>query len=575
MSDDQLRKMLAALIRQGASEEDLEAYTAEYEQQHRFADKALPATTNTGEQVGMAQPRKAGVGEQVVGGAETFLNAVNPFQDELSGVVAGVIPGGQGYAEARDQTRARVKGFKIDNPKTGTALEVAGTLAPALATGGAALAARGTAAAAKGANLAYKGRVPLGELFKAGSNVGAGAGAFYGFGNAEGDAASQFGQTLLSTLGGGVIGGVGPLAARAVGNLGRFAGDVLGVTTAKGRTRAVDATVEKWLSQTGQTADNVGLTTDRLRSAGVKDVPLSIALGDATEGVLSDLPALSSKRGVGGVSPAGRAAQMSKQAKVAAEAAKSESRTGPATHALYDIAESGPPLQSPEIKEVLGRIDELADDLDIKKLVRKSWKLARGLAKQEGKQLPKDLSGMTVTEVDYFKRGLDAIEKTRQANNKAIPKAVGIKLGAIKRELLNAVDVEAPVYGVAREAGEANIAAHGGRTETLKSVVGAAKRASRGEGQQVNPESALGPLGAGRTSIGKSDLLTDLIKAMSKRGGSQKGEAIMDALESVDPKTFMNDALTRQARTRAGSLGGTRAFSLGTGSILSRALGDQ
>lgn len=51
MSDDPLQKMIAALIRQGATEADLDAYTQDYEHQHRFKDPTLAATTAQGEAI--------------------------------------------------------------------------------------------------------------------------------------------------------------------------------------------------------------------------------------------------------------------------------------------------------------------------------------------------------------------------------------------------------------------------------------------------------------------------------------------------------------------------------------------
>lgn len=151
-------------------------------------------------------PLDSGVGR--VG--QTLLkvgDAINPFQDELAGAVAGagaLLTGGnprQAYTETRDAARAPIHEFRRDFPKTAIGLDIAGgVLTPS---------PFGKVKAVSG-------------LGRVGSAVGRGAaeGAIQAFGSAEGDASKQAIQTLIGSGVGGVLGGVvrgGAEAARKLG----------------------------------------------------------------------------------------------------------------------------------------------------------------------------------------------------------------------------------------------------------------------------------------------------------------------------------------------------------------------
>ncbi len=260
-----LRKVLAALIRLGATKEDLEAYVAEYEHRHRFIDPNLPARTNQGEEIRAGTPpRKESPAELIAGLlGSAAQGATLGFSDELGGAVraaGALVPGGDSPAEAyrkqRDATRQQLHGFQQEHPVLSTAAEMAGGVA--LPVG------------------AVRGPLSAGKLSRAGAAVG----GAYGLGKGEGSVAEQ----TLSTAGGAAVGaGAGLLGAgvaRAAPSLARL----FGVTTAKGRAAAADRAIQEALEATGQTSHDV---LARVAAAGNNPITFAEALGPAADDVLA------------------------------------------------------------------------------------------------------------------------------------------------------------------------------------------------------------------------------------------------------------------------------------------------
>jgi len=128
------------------------------------------------------------------------------FADELAGLGAAMAPGGRGYEEARDVSRARVGRLRREYPMQSLGAEMAGGMVlPGIGgarLGGAALRATGSRMAAGLAG-----------------GVGAGAvgGALTGAGEAEAGKRLEGALTggLLGGAAGGILGAAGPLAGRA------------------------------------------------------------------------------------------------------------------------------------------------------------------------------------------------------------------------------------------------------------------------------------------------------------------------------------------------------------------------
>jgi hypothetical protein len=131
------------------------------------------------------------------------MGATFGFEDELAGLGAALVPGGQGYTEARNAVRHNAEAASAVAPKRMLAAELGGGLASSLA-GGAVLGAE-TAGARLGARLA------------AGAAGGAAAGGTAGLGYSEDHplASTAIGAGLGATLGVGL-----PLVGAGVGKAG-------------------------------------------------------------------------------------------------------------------------------------------------------------------------------------------------------------------------------------------------------------------------------------------------------------------------------------------------------------------
>lgn len=125
------------------------------------------------------------------------------FSDELAGIGAALIPGGQGYTEARDEARERMERQRRLDPGASLAAEVAGGVAmPVLGTGG-----------------LFRGASPVARAAGRGAVGGAGYGALYGAGEAEtmGDIPREAAtDALIGGVAGGLLGPAGVLVGKGV-----------------------------------------------------------------------------------------------------------------------------------------------------------------------------------------------------------------------------------------------------------------------------------------------------------------------------------------------------------------------
>lgn len=163
--DPELEKYIADARKMGVSDDRIQA---------KLAEKGIQWTPE-------AHPSMAG------GLARSALQgAAFNFGDELAGLGAAVVPGGQGYREARDEFRRNDEAFHKEHPKLAFAAELAGGLAvPGLG----------------GAKVASKGLTVGKTLLRAGA-LGAGAGALAGAGTAREMSDVPANATLGGLLGG-------------------------------------------------------------------------------------------------------------------------------------------------------------------------------------------------------------------------------------------------------------------------------------------------------------------------------------------------------------------------------------
>jgi len=190
------------------------------------------------------------------------------FSDELRGLGAALMPGGDTYASARDKERTALKDFKVSNPYLANTAEIAGGVAGTFLTGGMGRAAQGVGAIEK----ALKTRRAL-----AGAKEALPYAAAYSFGAAEGDATDQAIQTALGTAVGTAAGAAAPWA------IGKVVAGGRGLLNAGRRTlgRPVAAQqegAERVLSQLvrdGLTPDEAAARVVSAGDAGVGDVALA------------------------------------------------------------------------------------------------------------------------------------------------------------------------------------------------------------------------------------------------------------------------------------------------------------
>jgi hypothetical protein len=219
------------------------------------------------------------------------------FADELAGLGAALVPGGRGYEEARDVSRARVGRLRREYPMQSLAAEMAGGMVlPGMGgarAGGAALRATGSRMAAGLAG---------------GVTGGAVGGALTGAGE------SEAGRRLEGALTGGLIGGVagGALGAAvpAAGRLGRYAAEKAAKVPVLGRPigSLLKSTEERFAREASagviqRAAERAGVTPrelyEQLGTLPAGSVPADVGpeLSSIARAALNEIPALRGSRG--------------------------------------------------------------------------------------------------------------------------------------------------------------------------------------------------------------------------------------------------------------------------------------
>lgn len=211
------------------------------------------------------------------------------FSDELAGGIAGLgalLPGGrsprEAYTEERDRIRSGLKEFRGEHPIASTALELAGGIVPAIATGGGSLPATlGTGA----------------KVLQA-AKAGAKFGGLYGAGKAEGDLLTQ----ALATTGGAAFGGAGGALLGAAVPAAKAIGGAITRKVASGSSPLAPAAAqaaeqqaqERGASLVLQSMQREGLSPldaqmriQAARASGVPDVALAdVATGGNVKGLM-------------------------------------------------------------------------------------------------------------------------------------------------------------------------------------------------------------------------------------------------------------------------------------------------
>jgi hypothetical protein len=185
---EKIQRQIAAIRQQGGTDKDVEAFLGQH-----------PAV----KQENTPSPRGASL-------APLAQGATLGFADEALGAINGAdrfLRGGsfkEGYKEGVDKTRAVGREFAEEHPVANVALEVAGGVVPALATGGAASPSLLRSAA-----------------------TGAGIGGTAGFGGSEGGLKNRLTGAAVGAAAGGVIGGAAPLATELIGKSANVARSVV------------------------------------------------------------------------------------------------------------------------------------------------------------------------------------------------------------------------------------------------------------------------------------------------------------------------------------------------------------
>lgn len=365
------------------------------------------------------------------------------FADEALGAVEGLnrkLHGGsftEGYTEGRDKVRAATKQFAEDNPKTSTALTIAGGLAPAVAVGG------GLAAKA-GAGLVKRAALSAVE--------GAGFGGVAGFGSGEGDAAEQAKSAATGALTGAAVGGALPVAGAAI----------RGVRNAVGRTgmsasRQADALIARALERDATPAADLPA---RAAAMVGKPAVLPDLAGENVMGLARGAQATPSqaKESLASMLHRRQAGQLGR---VAGDV---ENSLGMQRQDIHDVAEqliakrkaaAGP------LYEKAYAAGAVSDPSVIETLNLPPFKAAydRGvrIAKLEGVDLPalptmakgKPTGAVPVQAIDYVKRALDDVVQGGMSSG-SIGKTEARALRNRLAGMLETVDQQVPEYGAAR-----------------------------------------------------------------------------------------------------------------------------
>jgi hypothetical protein len=576
--DDQ--NLVNDLIDAGASDDEIRAILAKQKPASpgaRFADPNYPATVQgTKEEVRSTIDRRgAPSGNKPLdpegGGFEYGLQQLGfGTQDDLAGAIGAagaILPGGrspsQAFAEDKEAVQSRNRGFGRENPKTALTAKVVGIGLPALASGG------GTLPAQMGT------RASLGALLRQGAKAAAPISFAQSAGDSEGSLMERVKQTAVRGTIGTLVGGLIPVAARGVSKLARGAMDLTGrtatVLSPKGMQKKVGDTIEGALSSTGQSVDDVVARGQTLQAAGHSPTTAD-ALGPAAKHIVKTMTyGLPDERAGQGLSAAGRAFQHSDDLSQTVEGFKKASKTGPISALLYKQAETKT-LTSPKVRQALLDLDATADNVGVTDLMRKARDLAVGLAKEDGRVVTGN--GLSVLEVDYLKKGLDAAIQARQSSGTPIPAAVAEALQKAKNKLLDAVDNEVTVYGQARAQAAIDITARKALNKQQKKLAPLLEQASAGSGKGPTFETVVPQGVAKRTAIAVADFVGDVLTSGVKKTKQAEARDLMRVLRGHDPTDLMR-LLQLQTQGANRVHRATTVAGRAGGSVLARALGGQ
>lgn len=286
------------------------------------------------------------------------------FNDELAGLGAALVPGGQGYSDVRDIVRGNAAGARIAAPKTMLATEIAGGLAPALLTLGAGTTAQGLSG---------------GERALRAAEVGGALGAIGGLGHSEGETIGE----IAGDVGDSFAMGTG------LGLLGSGLGSaVRGVRAKFSPEQAVMREVDALLPAT------VGQSIARQEAL----APGTATLGDFVPGM---------SRLVGKSREAGRTA-----VDQTAERVRALDRARQSVGQRYQAIEQKLPVDD-ELRSVVGKRLDLGDEVDFKAVHGLRSEIGRRLNDAKKAYQLRQEQGDVIAELSPIKEGLDNWLRTR------------------------------------------------------------------------------------------------------------------------------------------------------------------
>ncbi len=382
--------------------------------------------------------------------------------DEILGAVEGAnefIHGRsfkEGYERGKQKTRDVGKEFKEDHPVLSPALDIAAGLAAPV---GAAKYVKGAASTA----------ARIGRSALSGAGIGAGAGA------ASADDDNRLGGAVTGAAFGGVIGGAIPAVGKTVGGI----ANQIGLRSKKGaESVAVQKIIENLrrdkitpqaLAQAESDALSTGTPVHLFDVAGQNTLGLARAAQAVPSKARDELPELLHGRHTGQADRIfGQAEQaMGVKGRDLHEAAQEiMARARAKAKPLYDAAHPLP-ITSPETQVEIAKLMDLSP-------FRSAMKRGAKLAAIEGNPLEGDVP-LTVKDIDYMKRGLDAIIESRAGSKNAISRTESRALRNRLNEVVRMVDAEHPEYQAAREAWAGDMA-HSRALEMGSRVFGKSKK---------------------------------------------------------------------------------------------------
>lgn len=355
------------------------------------------------------------------------------FADELTGVGAAVVPGGKGYAEARDDSRARVNVLREEAPAASILSELGGGI-----LSGGALKAPGNA-------------LVQGVL----------GGAAAGVGEADGGVMQRLRGGLIGGAAGGVIGGAFQAAGLARNAGGRVAHAL--------RDQSIPDLVAK--ARPGETIMDIGGPRVRKLARAAESIP-----SEGSDQIRDALKSRSAQAPSRIVSELQRDTRLTfEDAVQTTEDLMNRQRT--ASKELYEAAYAVPPLRDKEVTALF----------QLPKF-QQAYQRAQAIARLEGEELPdiftykhgmhgpvvsgvRDDAAMTIKAIDYVKRGMDDVIESGSRGGK-MGRAEARALRARLKGMLERVDEVVPEYKAARAqyAGDAAVTAafETGRKEFLR-----------------------------------------------------------------------------------------------------------